>query len=276
MAVYAIGDVQGCYDDLLRLLEHIKFDTTHDRLWFAGDLVNRGPQSLETLRLVRSLGESALCVLGNHELHLLAIANEATAPRPKDKFSAILAAPDSAELLEWLRYLPLLHHDPVLKFTLIHAGLPPQWDVALAQRCAREVEEVLRGVEYREFFHHMYGNHPELWSPALSGWERRRYITNCLTRLRYCDPDGHLALHEKGHPGQQPAPFLPWFAVPGRASRHERIIFGHWSTLGRYAENNVYGLDTGCVWGGALTALCLDDLTWHSVPCAGVCLPGED
>jgi bis(5'-nucleosyl)-tetraphosphatase (symmetrical) len=188
----------------------------------------------------------------------------------------VLVAPDREELLAWIRTLPLMHHDAGLGFALIHAGLPPQWYLAQAQACAREVETVLRSPDFPELFKHMYGNEPHRWADDLSGWERLRFIINCFTRLRYCDSEGYVALHEKSLPGQQPAPLLPWYAVPGRRSRGLRIIFGHWSTLGRYAGDNVYCLDTGCVWGGRLTALRLDDMRWFGVACAGACEPGEE
>lgn len=256
MAVYAIGDIQGCYDQLQALLEQIAFDPARDRLWFAGDLVNRGPRSLETLRLARSL--NAICVLGNHDLHLLAAATVPRALKKKDTLRQILDAPDAGPLLDWLRQRPLLHHDGELDYTLIHAGLPPQWDLASARARAAEVECVLRGDDRHEFFAHMYGNQPDRWSPSLSGMERLRFITNCFTRLRFCDSEGRLALEEKGAPGSQPAHLRPWFAWPQRRSRDARILFGHWSTLGAYDGDGVHALDTGCLWGGKLTAARLD------------------
>lgn len=257
MAVYAIGDIQGCYDELMRLLELIRFDPATDRLWFTGDLVNRGPASLLTLRFVRDLGERAITVLGNHDLHLLAVAKGAPVHH-SDTLDDILAAPDRDELLDWLRQQPLLHYDRVLNHTLIHAGLPPQWDLATAQRCAAEVEAVLRGDDYREFFHHMYGDEPEAWDEELGGWGRLRFITNCFTRLRYCTRNGRLCLEVKGAPGTQPPDCLPWFEVAERASASLSIVFGHWSTLGLYRGQGVTALDTGCLWGGQLTALRLD------------------
>jgi len=276
MAVYTIGDVQGCFDELMALLRAIDFAPARDRLWFTGDLVNRGPKSLEVLRYVRSLGESAVTVLGNHDLHLLAVARSTTPPRRKDTFADVLAAPDRAELLAWLQRQPLLHHDGDLNYTLVHAGLAPDWDIATARACAAEVEQVLRGDRADEFFAHMYGDQPLQWRADLRGWARLRFITNCLTRLRYCYHDGRLALDYKGAPGGQPAGQLPWFELPQRRSASARVIFGHWSTLGASAGHNVYGLDTGCVWGGRLTALRLDDARWFSVTCAAGCAPGED
>jgi bis(5'-nucleosyl)-tetraphosphatase (symmetrical) len=275
VAVYAIGDVQGCYTELQALLERIDFDPARDRLWFAGDLVNRGPRSLETLRFVRGLGDAALTVLGNHDLHLIAADHDPRYARPQDTLQPILNAPDRDELLAWLRRQPLLHHDAELGFTLIHAGLPPQWDLATAQRCAAEVEAVLRNGHHGEFLSRMYGNEPDLWSEDLAGWDRLRFITNCFTRLRYIDPDGRLNLRDKGAPGSQAAGHLPWFKVPGRASAGLRILFGHWSTLGRVTDEGVFPLDSGCLWGGELTALRLEDRRRFSLPCQGARRPGE-
>lgn len=258
MATYAIGDVQGCYDQLQRLLEAVRFDPAADRLWFAGDLVNRGPRSLEVLRLVRDLGDRAVAVLGNHDLHLLAAWHDRGRVKPGDSLEPILRAPDGEALIHWLRHRPLLHHDPALDYTLVHAGLSPQWDRQTAFACAAELHATLRGPDYETFLHHMYGNRPKRWSPDLTGWERLRYAVNCFTRLRFCDPDGTLELSQKGAPGEQPAPLVPWFQVPGRRNRDLRILFGHWSTLGLYRGDGVVALDTGCLWGGRLTALRLD------------------
>lgn len=258
MATYAIGDVQGCYDELLALLERMAFDPVNDRLWFVGDLVNRGPQSLQVLRWVKNLDPPAHCVLGNHDLHLLAVAAGHERYGRNDTFRDVLTAPDRDELLDWLRRLPLLHHDSATGYTMVHAGLPPQWDLAQASACAAEVEAVLRGPAYGEFLMQMYGDEPRAWSDSLSGVARLRFITNCLTRLRFCDAQGVLALHEKGPPGSQPAPWLPWFEVPERRSRNLHILFGHWSALREYSAPGLDALDTGCVWGGNLSALRLD------------------
>lgn len=277
MAVYAIGDIQGCHRELQQLLALLKFDPARDRLWFAGDLVNRGPHSLEVLRFVRGLGDAALTVLGNHDLHLLAAVDHPARIKARDTLHAILDAPDREDLLDWLRRQPLLHHDAQLGFTLVHAGLPPQWDLAQAQACAHEVETVLRGGEHAEFFTHMYGDAPDAWSPDLRGWDRLRFITNCLTRLRYCSSEGRLALAYKGAPGSQPPGLLPWFEVPRRRSRGLNILFGHWSTLGTRSDPGIYPLDSGCLWGGQLTALRLDgEPHWVRVPCVGARMPGED
>ena len=277
MAVYAIGDIQGCLQALDRLLTRLRFDPAADRLWFAGDLVNRGPQSLGTLRFVRSLGTAAITVLGNHDLHLLAAACDPARIRPSDTLHPVLDAPDGAELLDWLRRQPLLHHDAALGYTLIHAGLPPQWDLELAQACAREVEMVLRGDACADYFAHMYGSEPDLWTDDLRGWERLRFITNCFTRLRYCNGHGRLGLAFKGAPGSQPADYRPWFEIPQRRSRLLRIVFGHWSTLGYRDDPGIFPLDSGCVWGGQLTALRLDGAPrWTRIPCPGARVPGHD
>lgn len=255
MAIYAIGDVQGCYESLRRLLDVVGFDPDRDRLWFVGDLVNRGPDSLAVLRFIKSLGDQAVVVLGNHDLHLLARAEGQMRDAKKDNLDDILTAPDRDDLLTWLRHRPLMHHDQDKRFTMVHAGLPPQWDLPLALACAREVEAALRGSEYQGFLRAMYGDEPASWSVDLTGMERLRFITNCLTRMRYCDASGRLDLAAKGHPKTQPAGALPWFRIPWRASRGERIVFGHWSTLKWLAEENVWSMDTGCLWGGHLTAI---------------------
>lgn len=259
MAIYALGDIQGCHDELCSILDAVAFEPASDQLWFVGDLVNRGPKSLEVLRLVRGLGDAAISVLGNHDLHLLAIASGNAPQAGKDSLEPILQAPDREELLHWLRQRPLMHYDPKIDFALLHAGLPPQWTIPMAGIHAHEVEQALRGDDYIEFLHHMYGNKPKRWSEELEGMERLRFITNCFTRLRFCTPKGKLRLKEKGPPGSQKDPAsMPWFDVPGRASRGTRIVFGHWSTLGYVARNNVWGIDTGCLWGGRLTALRID------------------
>jgi bis(5'-nucleosyl)-tetraphosphatase (symmetrical) len=275
MAVYAIGDVQGCYDELLQLMETFCFDEACDHLWFTGDLVNRGNQSLEVLRFVKSLGNRATIVLGNHDLHLLAVATGVSHLRAKDSFMDVLEAYDRDSLLSWLLQRPLLHHDARLGYTLIHAGLPPQWDLPIAQACAAEGERLLRSGDATGFFQRMYGDEPREWRDDLGGMERLRFIINCFTRLRYCDSRGRLALRNKGIPGSQATDDMPWFQVPDRKSADLKIIFGHWSTLGRFSGDGVYCLDSGCVWGGSLTALRLDDNEWFSVACEGACVPGE-
>lgn len=268
MASYAIGDIQGCFQPLQALLQHIDFDARHDTLWFTGDLVNRGPQSLETLRFVKGLGSAAITVLGNHDLHLLAVSEgHEKFQHNSDTLNPILQADDRDELLDWLRAQPLLHHDEDLKLSMIHAGLPPQWTLTQARAAAAEVEAVLRSEHYLDFLAHMYGNLPDLWSEGLRGHERLRFIVNCFTRLRYCSPQGKLALSAKGAPGTQPSGMIPWFQIPDRASRENTIIFGHWSTLGLHLQDNVMALDTGCLWGGSLTAVRLEDKRVFSLPC---------
>lgn len=258
MAIYAIGDIQGCFDELQALLALCHFDPACDRLWLTGDLVNRGPDSLKVLRFVRGLGDAAISVLGNHDLHLLAMAEGLGKSHRSDSLQDILDAPDRDELLAWLRGCPLLHHDAALNVTLIHAGLPPQWRLQQARAYSAEVEAVLRGDNYRELFANMYGNKPKRWTKELAGWDRLRFIVNCLTRLRFCTPDGKLCLKSKGEPGTQAEGCVPWFQVPGRRSVDTRVVFGHWSTLGLYQDDNVLSLDTGCLWGGQLTAARVD------------------
>lgn len=268
MAVWAIGDVQGCYQPLERLLERIRFDRSRDILWFTGDLVNRGPDSLRVLRFVRGLGDRAITVLGNHDLHLLAI--DAGQPaRRRDTFDEVLHAPDRRVLIDWLRHQPLLHHDHGLGYTMVHAGLLPGWTLDDAARLAAEAGAVLKDARLNDFVAHMYGDLPDRWSENLYGHDRVRVIVNAFTRLRYCDLDGGMDLHQKGAPGSQPADLLPWFAVPKRRTRDLRVVFGHWSTLGRYTDHGVIGLDSGCVWGVELTAVRLDTHApeFVAVPC---------
>lgn len=275
MATYAVGDIQGCYNEFMHLLDHVKFDPIDDVLWLVGDLVNRGPDSLSVLRFVKGLGDRAVSVLGNHDLHLLAIAAGVPMHHKRDaSLIQVLGASDADDILFWLRHQPLLHHDPDLDFVMIHAGLPPQWDLDQARNCAAEVQDVLRSAHYQRFLLEMYGDEPVQWSNELYGRERLRFITNCLTRLRYCDYSGRLALKLKGAPGSQPDHLLPWFKLEQRLSRGCRIVFGHWSTLGCHFADGVYALDSGCLWGGHLTALRLDDLEAFSVPCQGSCIPG--
>jgi bis(5'-nucleosyl)-tetraphosphatase (symmetrical) len=277
MAVYAIGDIQGCYDDLQHLLKKIDFNEKCDTLWFAGDLVNRGPKSLHTLRFIKKLGTAAVCVLGNHDLHLLAAANGNKRRLKEDGLKAILRAKDADDLTGWLQSRPLLHRDKQLGYTLIHAGLPPQWDIDQAATCAREVETVLRGNEAPAYFKAMYGNEPLMWKNSLRGMDRYRFITNCFTRLRYCDFKGRLSLREKGKPGSQNLGHYPWFKMPNRKTRSQHIIFGHWSTLGYRNEHNVWSIDSGCLWGGQLTALRLDGKKPQPIfqDCPGTVKPGS-
>jgi bis(5'-nucleosyl)-tetraphosphatase (symmetrical) len=260
MATYAIGDLQGCYDEFSRLLEKLKFDPASDMLWLCGDLVNRGGQSLQVLRLVRSLGERAITVLGNHDLSLLAIAerDEADQAKVNPELREVLFAADRSELLDWLRARPLLHVDRALNFMLVHAGLAPRWNIETAERAAREIEQRLRGDGARRLLRAMFGNKPDLWTSRLQGIDRLRAAINVLTRLRFCDVRGRIAYGEKGAPGTQKPGLYPWFEVPGQKPRDIRIVCGHWSTLGRFQGMGVYAIDGGCVWGGELIALRLD------------------
>ncbi len=258
MASYAIGDLQGCYDELLQLMDKIGFDTAIDRIYFVGDLVNRGPKSLECLRFVKKLGHCAVTVLGNHDLCLIASYLGIRKTANKDTLDKILKAPDCDELLFWLRNQPLLYRDKALGFTMVHAGLAPQWTIQEAAELANEVENYIRGPDYQDFFKQMYGNQPIRWSSSLQGIARLRFIVNAMTRIRYCTTDGELDFACKGAPGSQPTDLIPWFNIENRASLKERVIIGHWSTLGKISANNVYALDTGCVWGGKLTAMRLD------------------
>jgi bis(5'-nucleosyl)-tetraphosphatase (symmetrical) len=258
MAIYAVGDVQGCYEELARLLETLRLDGSRDEIWFVGDLVNRGPDSLRVLRLVRSLGTCATTVLGNHDLHLLALSHGNRARAGDRELAAVLAASDAPELLAWLRQQPLAHYRPELNTLVVHAGVPPQWDPLLTVKLAREVEQTLRGPGCQALMSVIYGDEPDCWNPALAGFDRQRFIVNALTRIRYCTADGRLDFRQKGAPEDAPAGLVPWFSVARRASAAVRIVFGHWSTLGLVQRPNLLGLDTGCVWGGSLTAVRLD------------------
>ena len=270
MSIYAIGDIQGCFDDLLRLLDAIEFDAVEDQLWFAGDLVNRGPKSLETLRFVKSLGRSAVTVLGNHDMHLLAEScSEKAFSKKKTALNQILEAPDRDELIHWLRHQPLFYYNN--EFCLLHAGLPPQWDFNRTQKMALVAEQALKSPDYKAFLKQIYGNKPNIWSPTLTGMSRLRFIINCFTRIRYCDVHGRLDFTHTGPIGSQPKNLVPWFDVPNRKNADMRIIFGHWSTLGYYEGKNCYAIDTGCLWGGQLTAIKLGkDVQRYSIDCEGV------
>ena len=259
MAVYAIGDVQGCFNELQILLKQINFSSDKDILWFAGDIINRGPYSLQTLRFIKSLDANAVTVLGNHDLHTLAVANGRGKQGKKDTIKDILEAPDRDILLDWLMHRPLMHFDQQLNVCLVHAGIHPQWNIEQALVHAGEVEAALQGTKSHEFFHHMYGDKPPKWSDKLDGWDRLRFITNVFTRMRYCDEKGRLSLRDKGAPGNQPDGIIPWFLVKKRKTLSNRIIFGHWSTLPNPNIENLYPLDTGCLWGGKLTAIKVDE-----------------
>ncbi len=260
MAVYAIGDIQGCYTALMQLLEKINFHPHKDTLWFAGDLVNRGSQSLEVLRFVKNLGDNAITVLGNHDLHLLA-QSQGLEKKFSHTLQTILDAPDKQELLDWLRHRPFIHHDKKLNYVMVHAGLPKQWDLHTAKICAKELQHILRdNTLYLQFLANMYGDTPVLWDKKLSSWDRLRFISNSFTRMRYCDKNGTLEFKNNGAVGTQPKEYIPWYNVPKRETAHLRIVFGHWSTLRGKTDNPyVYALDTGCLWGGTLTAMRLDN-----------------
>jgi len=258
MAIYAIGDVQGCDAELGSLLESLNFSIDRDQAWFVGDLVNRGPDSLAVLRRIRALGAAATAVLGNHDLHLLAVAFGAQRLRAGDTLAALLEAPDRNVLLDWLIERPLLHEDASLKVTVLHAGLAPQWDMPAARECAHQLQQALR-TSPEKLFAELYGDQPDLWNDQLDLKSRLRFTTNCLTRLRYVDAHGRLKLRAKGSPGVVGAAGLtPWYAAADARWRGGTIVFGHWSTLGFFRNDDVIGLDTGCVWGGTLTALRLD------------------
>jgi bis(5'-nucleosyl)-tetraphosphatase (symmetrical) len=260
MAVWAIGDLQGCYDELTALLQKIKFDAERDTLWFCGDLVNRGGQSLQTLRFIKALPERTVVVLGNHDLSLLAIAERSAEDQAKvnPELREILFAPDRDELLDWLRKRPLVHVDRSLNFMMVHAGLAPSWSVDRAERAAREVEQRLQGEGAGRLLKAMFGNKPDRWSPRLQGIDRLRATINVVSRMRFCDARGRIAYNEKGAPGTQRHGLYPWFEVPGITPRDIRIVCGHWSTLGRFQGMGIYAIDGGCVWGGELIALRLD------------------
>jgi bis(5'-nucleosyl)-tetraphosphatase (symmetrical) len=278
MARYAIGDIQGCRGELNDLLARLRFRADRDELWFVGDLVNRGPDSLGTLRLVKSLGDNATVVLGNHDLHLLALGygTDRKAKRG-DTLAPVLEAPDRDALLEWLLARPLAHLDAKAGLLLCHAGLVPAWSANKALTLARSVESQLQA-NPRQLFANMYGNKPDEWSESLTGTDRTRFIINVLTRLRFCTASGRVDLKMKGPPSDATNDYLPWFEHPRRASRDVRVVFGHWSTLGLLQRNDVLALDTGCVWGGSLTAVDLDDPERPPVQiaCAEYQEPGGD
>jgi len=266
MATYAIGDLQGNFLSLQKLLEKIGFDARLDRLWFAGDLVNRGAESLQCLRYVRSLGDRAVTVLGNHDLHLLCVAHGAARLRKNDTLQPVLDAADRDELLGWLQQRPLLHVEG--EYVLVHAGLLPQWSVSEARQLAQEVERALRAPQFREFLCALYGDQPDQWRDELSGHDRLRVIVNAMTRMRICTPEGKMEFSHKGEPENFPAGFMPWFAVPKRKSADSTLICGHWSALGLKIQPNLLAIDTGCLWGGALTAVRLEDRKIFQVSCA--------
>lgn len=257
MAIYAVGDIQGCYGALQRLLERLAFDPAADRLWVVGDLVNRGPESLKVLRCMRELGDAATVILGNHDLYLLMVAAGFKRRDKDDTLFQVLEAPDRDELLHWLARLPLLHVEG--DHVMVHAGLLPRWTVAKAQALAEEVSAALTGPDARSFLLHLAGDRPDRWNEELKGWDRLRVIVNALTRMRFCTPTGRMALRAKGAAHKGPPGTMPWFAVPDRFNRTHTIVCGHWSALGFYRTGGLIALDSGCVWGGKLTAVRLDD-----------------
>ena len=269
MATYAVGDIQGCFDELKKLLVEIDFKQ-QDRLWFVGDLVNRGPKSLEVLRFVRDLGERAVVVLGNHDLHLVTQHEGFERKRKDDTFDDVLAARDAKELVDWLRARPMMHVAD--GHAMVHAGLLPQWSTDKARRLGQEVESALRAADYREFLKNMYGSKPEEWSDSLQGWDRLRVIVNAMTRMRFCTPEGKMEFHAKG--AKPPAGYLPWYET--RPKNEAPIVFGHWSQLGLRLDPLATCLDSGCVWGGSLTALRLEDRALYQVRCSGYKAPGGE
>ncbi len=273
---YAIGDVQGCFDDLLRLLDKIDFDPAQDRLWFTGDLVNKGPNSLNILRFVKGLRDSAITVLGNHDLYLLAAAEGVVKGKKSDTIACILAAHDCDELLFWLRQQPVLYHDDVLGYTMVHAGLPPQWDLVSALAHARELETVLQNEGYEELLGALYEDKPNRWNEGLEGLARHRFIVNCFTQIRYCDREGRLDLSGERRTATKKKRSIPWFQVPRRAHRDMKIIFGHWASLDKEKTKatGVYPLDTGCSNRGKFTAMRLGDERIFSTRCRIKSHPG--
>ena len=265
MATIAIGDVQGCYDQLMRLLGRAGYDERRDVLWFVGDLVNRGPQSAQVLRFAKSLGERQVTVLGNHDLALLVVAGGIKKPHRGDTFQELLAAPDRDELLDWLRHQKLMHVEN--GHAMVHAGLLPQWSVPQAAALASEVETALQGPDHRVFLQHLYGNRPSAWRDELAGYDRLRVIVNAMTRMRVVTPDGVMEFDHKLGLANLPAGHLPWYDAPGRASRDTHVIFGHWAALGLIQREDVVCLDTGCVWGRALSALRLEDGRLFQLDC---------
>lgn len=265
MADYAIGDIQGCFGTLCCLLEKIDFDPVSDRLWLVGDLVNRGPRSLETLRFVRGLGDAAVVVLGNHDLALLMTAEGFGKRGKDDTVEDVLNAPDRDVLLDWLRHQPLCHVENGL--CMVHAGVLPGWSVAQARALAGEVEAALLADDWRMFLANMWGSEPAAWDDALAGWPRLRVIVNAMTRMRFCTPDGVMDFHAKGELADAPPGYVPWFEVPGRRSADTVLVTGHWSALGLKMTPNLLAIDSGCLWGGMLTAVRLADRAVFQVPC---------
>ena len=269
MATYAVGDLQGCLQPLQALLDEVSFDPANDRLWLVGDLINRGPASLETLRFLYKMRDSLTIVLGNHDLHFLATYWHRDFLKPYDTLQEILDAPDCAELVAWLRQQKLIHYDPAYNSILVHAGIPPMWSLEQAMSLAAEVEAVLQDDQkISDYLLNMYGNKPKRWSDDLVGYERLRVITNFLTRMRFCNAEGKLQLKAKNSPDQAPEGFAPWFEHPSLVMPQHKIIFGHWAALeGRSSNPAAIALDTGCIWGGTMTLYNLDNDQFHCQSC---------
>jgi bis(5'-nucleosyl)-tetraphosphatase (symmetrical) len=270
MTRYAVGDIQGCLQPLQCLLQDVNFNPQQDQLWFVGDLINRGPESLATLRFIRQLGDCTRIVLGNHDLHFLAVAFGAIPAGKSDTFDEILAAEDRDSLIHWLLQQPLLYSDPGGDYHMVHAGIPPIWNIQQAATYANEVETVLRSNDAASFFQSMYGNQPNCWQQDLEGWARLRLITNYFTRLRFCKADGTLEFKHKQPRIDEPGfeDYAPWFSYPRHRNQHEKILFGHWASLqGQCDADNIFALDTGCVWGNSLTLMNLDRQTFSSCHC---------
>ncbi len=282
MTTYVIGDLQGCYDELQALLKHIDYQPKQDFLWFAGDLVNRGPKSLECLQFVKQLEQQgqAKTVLGNHDLHLLAAyAGFEKFVSKSDTLQEILHAPEVDELIHWLRQQPLMLKHPIYNSVMVHAGIPPQWSIKAALNHAKEVENLLQREDWKNsLVNHLFGNTPNAWQETLLGWDRARYILNAFTRMRYCDANGALEFSLKSAPEsdqkrQEAFPFKPWFVLPNRKNKDCEIFFGHWSTLGDIDAYQVHSTDSGCLWGGKLTAYALENKQRFSIPCTQQCQP---
>ncbi len=270
MTIWAIGDIQGCYDPLQRLLDKCRFDPAQDKLWLVGDLVNRGPQSLETLRFLRGLGKSAVTVLGNHDLYLLMVAADAVPRRGKDDtLGPIFDAPDAAELLDWLKAQPLAYAETLngQRHVMVHAGLLPEWSVDDALALSDEVSSHLRGSAFADFLQNLWGDSPLNWQPKLGAMDRARVVVNAMTRMRFCSKQGVMDLKIKGKPENAPAGHVPWFEVPGRKTVTDTLVVGHWSALGLKMTPNLIALDSGCLWGGHLTAVSLPEREIMQVTC---------
>lgn len=265
MATFAIGDIQGCLQPFQQLLDLVGFSPRRDRLWLVGDLVNRGPESAQTLRYVRSLGDAAITVLGNHDLHLLVVAAGFGRVHRSDTLDDILEAPDRDELLDWLCTRKLFHHEG--GYAMVHAGLLPQWEISRAGELAAEVEEVLQGPQRVEMMRHMYGGQPDQWQDSLQGWDRLRVIVNAMTRMRLCTAEGRMEFRHKGKPVNLPPGYMPWFDVANRKSADTPIICGHWSALGLRIEPNLLAIDTGCLWGRQMCAVRLEDRRVYQINC---------